>query len=322
MSAHSVALRLMFGAVFVASIDAADHASSTRFAFEWPDPDTKGTVLVNVTEDIIPYLRNHPEWFFNGELVLTFSVPIGPDRAVPERQYQQLRELLKSKGLIVGTYISGTTVKPEAELTRWPYGIVPSEWLSGPHRFVGLWPNDSHRKIIDVADAATRRALQAGIRREWQAHPAPVRFVDNAAAHSSAGGTQSWDAQCAHIREIKEIGESLRCRVAFNIALHVGSLSDREASLLIQAVGPNCILLEDPWTPWVRRHELESKKAEARYRQLLDSGMAIIMLPLNVPEDALEQWVHSWSKPAYHIYFGGAFYKRPTHGVRIAPPPG
>jgi hypothetical protein len=50
--------------------------------------------------------------------------------------------------------------------------------------------------------------------------------------------------------------------------------------------------------------------------------MAIVMLPLNVPEDALERWADSWSKPGYHVYFGGAFYKKPTHGVQVAQPPG
>jgi len=355
MSTRTVALRVVFGAMLLACVNGEEHASSSPPSFEWPDPATNGTVLVNVTQDVVGYLRNHPDYFSNGELVLSFSVPIGPDpaapqrrerqlrrplgsgglsdreavpsfsvpigadRAVPEQQYQQLRELLESKGLIVGTYISGTTTKQEAEETRWPYDAVPSERLSTSRRIVGFWPNDPHREIIDVADADTRHALQAEIR--WQAHPAPVRFVDNAAAHSSAGGTQSWDAQCVHIREIREIADSLGCRVVFNIALHVGFLSDREAALLIQAVGPNGICLEDPWTPWVRRNEMESKKAEARYRQLLDAGMAVIMLPLNVPEDELERWVNSWNQPAYHLYFGGAFFKRPTHGIRTGPPP-
>ena len=322
ISARSVMLRLIFASVLVASINGAEQTSSSLSTFEWPDPETKGTVLVNVTEDVIPYLRNHPEWFFKGELVLSFTVPLGADRAVAKQQYQQHTELLKARGLVVGTYISGTTTTPEAQLARWPYETVPFERLPDSLRIVGSWSNDSHRKIIDVADAAARHALQAGIRREWQAHPALIRFVDNAAAHRSVGGTQPWDAQCAHIREIREIGESLHCRVVFNVGLHVGFLSDQEASLLIQAVGQNGILLEDPWTPWVRQNELESKKAAARYQQLLEAGMAIVMLPLNVPEDALERWADSWSKPGYHVYFGGAFYKKPTHGVQVAQPPG
>lgn len=327
ISTRREVLRLMSGgpmlASTVASLNGANQATSILSRFAWPDPATKGTILVNVTQDIIHYMKSHPEWFLDGELILSYTVLLGSDRVAAARQYQENLEFFKSKGLVVGTYISGTTAKPEAEQTRWPYETVPTERLPQSHHITGFWPKDPHRRIIDVTDAPTRIALQAGIKREWQAHPAPLRFVDNVAAHKSAAGNgvAPWDVQCEYIRGLREIGEDLGSRMVFNMALHVGFLTDREAALLIQAVGQNGIALEDPWTPHVRRTPVETKNAVARYRQLLEAGMVIVMLPLNVPEDELERWVHSWNKPAYHLYFGGVFFKKPTHGVRLAPPP-
>ena len=294
--------------------EAAPSSASGRF--RWPDQEKNGLILVNTNQYIATYLRNHPDWFTEGELILDFSVARGSGDVAAEGEYRAIRELLESKGLTVGTYTSGTTVRPAEELKSLPYETVPIEWMPTTFASIGAWPGQPRRKIIDVTDVPTRRALQNGIRRLWERYPAPMRFVDNAGAHSSVGGKQNWQATCANIYEIRRLGESLGCHLVFNVAVHVGSLSDDEAGQLIRAVGENGILVEVPWAPGVRASQALTAKAEARYRQLLDSGMTVIILFFEVPSDALLDWVATGRRPADHLYVGWPFWKKPWDGKK------
>ena len=279
--------------------------------FEWPDAQKHATVLVNSNQDIATYVRNHPDWFHAGELALDLTVPNG-DRA--EQHREEITRQLHDKGMTAGTYTSGTTVEPLADVKLWPYDKVPTEWMPPDFKSVGAWPKEPSRKIIDVADAPTRHALQEGIQRLWRGSPAPIRFVDNAASHSSTGGTQPWSAYCANIREIRAIGESQGSRLVFNVSVHLGLLSDADAEALIGAVGRNNgILLEDPWGAGIRKSASLTKKQEARYRQLLSHGISIVMLPVNMPADALMDWVHKWQQPSDRLYLGWPFFKKPNY---------
>ena len=285
----------------------------------WPDPQRNPIVLVNANHDIAAYLRNHPDWFSSGELVLDLAVPRQSDDSAARRESAQIRESLQSKGLAAGTYTSGTTVEPLARIQQWPYDKVPTEWMLHGFAIAGSWPGDSDRKIIDVSDLPTRRALQAGIRRLWQQCDAPIRFVDNAASHSSTGGHQPWQDYCANIREIRLIAESLGCRAVFNVSVHPALLSDTEAKQLIAAVGRgNGILLEDPWSEATRKSPELTHEAQSRYRQLLGQGIAVIVLSTNVPTADLFAWVNSWRQPSDRIYLGWPFFRKPweaPHGA-------
>ena len=169
-----------------------------------------------------------------------------------------------------------------------------------------------YRKLIDVTDPETRRAFHAGIRRLWEQSPAPVRFVDNAAVHSSTGVGQPWSSYCANIEEIRKLGESMGSLQIFNISVHVGEMSDEETRLLIKAVGPDGILLEMPWHKNIQNSPAATERARKRYRQLLDSGMGIILAPPGVaPPQDLVDWVRTWRKPTDHLYLAGAFFKAP-----------
>ncbi len=296
---------------------AAGKPASPQSAFEWPDAQKNGIVLVNTNQYIPTYIRNHPDWFTDGEPVLDLSVAIRPDGDQAEWDRNQIRDLLRSKGMAAGTYTSGTTVVPLAEIKLWPYDKAPIEWMPKAFKDAGSWPNEPDRKVIDVTDAQTRRALQEAIRRIWEKSPAPLRFVDNAASHSSTGGTQPWQAYCDNMREIRLLGERMGSRLVFNVALNLAMLSDVEASQLIEAVGRNNgILLEDPWSDATRKSPGLTSKAKARYRQLLDRQITIIMAPVSTPVDALLDWVATWRQPSDRLYLGWSFWKQPWDGKR------
>jgi hypothetical protein len=265
---------------------------------------------VNVNE----YIESRPPgWFSQDKLVTDLAVsdpnPQTHDAAV--QRYEKIRRQLGSRGITVGTYVSGTTVVPKAAQTKYPWSTVSLEDMPADARYLGAWPGQGNRKIIDLSDPATRHGLQVAVKRLWEQNPAPVRFVDNAAVHSSAGREQSWTAYCANIRELRILAESMGSKAIFNVSMHVGMLSDEDARQLIDAVGDGGIALEMPWHPFVQKSTVETKKAERRYRQLLDSGMAIIMIPVKVDEQALVNWVRTWKKPADHLYISGVFWKQP-----------
>ena len=166
--------------------------------------------------------------------------------------------------------------------------------------------------LVDVTDSDTRHAFQAGIKRLWEKYPAPVRFVDNAAIHHSTGKGQPWASYCANIEEIRKLGESMGSLQIFNISVHVGEMSDEETRLLTKAVGSGGILLEMPWHQNIRNSPAATERAKLRYRQLLDSGIGIILAPPGAePPQELVNWVRTWRQSTDHLYFGGAFYKAP-----------
>ena len=285
--------------------------------FQWPDSSKYWRVLVNVNQYIENYTTSHPKWFAQDKLVTDFSVidanRIGHDQAV--QQYQKIHYLLESRGMCVGTYVSGTTVMPEPEQSTYPPRTVSIEQMPVTAHYMGFWPQHPSRKIIDLTDPDTRHAIQANIKQLWNSLPAPVRFVDNAAVHQSTGRAQPWEAYCEHMKEISQLGEALGSRIIFNISMHVGMLSDQDIRELMQAVGTNGIALEMPWHRVIRQDKEASERAQNRYRQLLDSGMAVILIPIDTPEDALSEWVRSWRKPTDHVYISGAFFKQPDGAI-------
>jgi hypothetical protein len=282
--------------------------------FEWPDSDHYSRVIVNATQGI----ESRPRvWFAQDKLVTDLAITnvdqIGNAAAVKE--YDAIRHTLESWGLAVGTYTSGTTVITQTRETHWPWQTVPSEWMSISTHYIGDWPTMPYRKILDLSDRETMNSFHEGLKRLWERTPAPVRFVDNAGIHSSAGKGQKWNDYCTNMLEIRRIGESMGSLQVFNIAMHVGMLSDDEMKNLISAVGGNGIAIEMPWSPAIRKDKTLTRNAEARYRQLLDAGEAIILIPLDVDAQPLAAWVRTWRKPTDHLYLAGSFFKPPDLNV-------
>ncbi len=267
--------------------------------------------MVNVNQ----YIENRPkEWFAQDKVITDLTIlDVKPEKlAAAIEQYKRLRRDLASRGLYVGTYVSGRTVGPAMEQTGYPPGSVSIEQMPANARYVGSWPGQPDRKIIDVKDPDTRHAFQAGIRQMWESVPAPIRFIDNAAIHPAVVRGEPWKAYCENMQEIREIAESQGSRAIFNIAMHVGLMSDEDARELIAAVGPdNGIALEMPWHPSIQKSPEATAKAQARYRQLLDSGLVVIMIPVDTPAGTLADWIRNWKKPTDHLYISGIFWKPP-----------
>jgi hypothetical protein len=289
-----------------------------NITFQWPDSSHYWRVLINVNQYIDSYLKNHPQYFVHDKLVTDFNVRDVPanGREQAAKQYKSVRKKLEARGMAVGTYVSGSTVVPEAEQTFYPPANVSIEQMPPNTKYSGSWPGHTTRKIVDVSDADTRHALQAGIRQLWENVPAPVRFVDNVPAHRRvSSSTPPWEVTCKHMAELRKIAESLGSRVVFNIPMHVGEVSDQEAQQLMDAVGQNGIALEMPWSEGIRKNPEATKRAANRYRQFLDSGMAIILIAVKTPEDQLKAWVGSWRKPTDHIYIASPFFKPPDMSI-------
>jgi hypothetical protein len=268
-------------------------------------------VIVNAQQGV----ESDPkEWFSRDSLVtdLTIGDANKLSTEAAKQQYGTLRDLLVSYGLAVGTYISGTSVEPLDKETKYPLAVIPIESMAKDSLYAGSLPDEPFREIIDVTDPGTRHSFQAAIKTLWEETPAPVRFIDNAAVHRSAGKGQPWASYCQNMKEIRELGEAMGSVPIFNVAVHVGELSDAEAAQLIEAIGHGGLLLEMPWHSEIRKDPAATEHARLRYRQLLDSGMAIIMAePGAEPSSTLVNWVTTWRKPSDHLYFSGAFWKQP-----------
>jgi len=298
-------------AVTVTAAIAAFSYTVSGAPYRWHDSRQYSRVIVNAQNGIEMRPR---QWFEQDKLVTDFAITSADvvGWAAAEKEYKETRDLLATYGLAVGTYVSGTTVMPESRETHWPWSVVPLEWMSPDSRYDGNWPGMDYRKMIDVTDPITRQSFQLGIKRLWEQSPAPVRFIDNAAIHRSAGNGQAWSGYCANIEEIRRLGESMGSLQIFNTAMHIGELSDGEADQLIAAVGSGGILLEMPWGEGVQRDPAATDRARIRYRQFLDTGMGVILVSSGgSPPEKLVKWVATWRKPTDHLYFAGAFWKPP-----------
>jgi hypothetical protein len=295
----------------------AASAAAPQNLFPWPDSNAHWRVMVNVND----YIESRPPaWFGKDKLITDFMIanltPQTYDQAMT--RYNTIRATLESRGLYVGTYMSGTTVYPEGWHKTYPPNSITLDQMPTNARYFTDWPSPPGRKVIDVSDASTRHALQTQIRQLWQEVPAPERFIDNAAFHVAMGDKQPWSAYCENMREIRVLAESQGSRVIFNIAAEVASLSDADTQQLEQAVGDEGISLEMPWSSRVQASPEATHRAQVRYRQLLDSGMAIVLIPVKTDNEKLADWVRTWKKPGDHLYMNQVFWKAADSRASIA----
>jgi hypothetical protein len=284
--------------------------------FRWPASNIYDGVIDDANQYILTYIAENSSWFANVGLATNLVVNLTNGTAAAEALYNQVRSGIEQYPIVVGVYVSGTTLVPQAEENYWPYPTVPLEWMPADAVYSDTWPGDPDRKIINVTNTSTVQALQTGIKTLWEEHPAPIYFVDNAAANSVQGGAQPWQAQCDNIMGIRKMAEAMGAVVIFNVATLPGLMSASDTDELIQAIGnDNAIMLEDPWDPYIRARSNLTQAAVNTYRQILDSGIAVIMLPLNVDGELLAQWINTWRKSADNLYIGWAFFTAPDPTV-------
>jgi fibronectin type 3 domain-containing protein len=286
--------------------------------FRWPDSNVYDRAIVDANQYIVTYIVEAPSWFANVGLATNFVVNLTNGTTAAEAHYNQVVSTIEQYHIAVGVYVSGTTLVPQAEQNLWPYTTVPLEWMPAAAVYSGSWPGDPDRRIIDVTDTSTVQALQTGIKTLWEEHPAPVYMVDNAAVNSVQGGTQPWQAQCDNIMGIRQLAEATGAVTIFNVATLPGAMSASDTDELIHAIGSNnAIMLEDPWDPYVRAHPSLTQAAVNTYRQMLDSGIAVIMLaiPDYVDGELLAQWINTWRKPADNLYIGWSYFTAPDPAI-------
>lgn len=280
----------------------------------WPDSRDYWRALVNVNQ----FIDSRPaDWFARDRLITDLSIiEVKPgDTQAAQNEFRSLKTRWASHGIIVGTYVSGRTVIPAADLVQYPASEVTLEQMPSYARYVTTWQGEPRRKIVDLSDPPTRHAFQARIKVIWDGDPAPLRFVDDAAVHSSAGKEQPWTAYCDNMRELRAIAHAAGARVIFNIAAHIGMLSPVEMQQLISAVGTDGISLEMPFHAAIAADPRATEAARKAYRRLLDSGMAVILIPTDGREHVLATWVRTWRRPSDHLYISEPFWKPPDMQV-------
>lgn len=276
----------------------------------WPESRDYWRALVNVNQ----FIDSRPsDWFARDRLITDLSViqvkPGGMQAA--QAQFRSLKSEWQGRGMIVGTYISGRRVVPATDIVQYPPSEVTIEQMPQSAKYITNGQGDARRRIIDLSDPATRHAFQAQVRAIWESEPARLRFVDDAAVHSSAGKEQAWSAYCDNMRELRVIAHEQGSRVIFDIAAHIGRLSNQELQQLIAAVGSDGISLEMPFHVAIASDPRETEAARRAYRRLLDSGVAVILIPTDGRDHVLAEWVRTWRRSSDHLYISEPFWKPP-----------
>jgi hypothetical protein len=290
----------------------------------WPNADAYWGALVNVNQYITTYLRTHPNYFSNVKLATDLEI-VQVDYKSPssvtaaQNAYSNTYSAMTRAGIMGGTYISGTNVMPKAYESQYPYSIVPKENMPTGAQYCGVWPGQTWRQFVCNSDTATMDAFHANITDQWRQFPAPIHFVDNAASQEGGHGGQSWSSQCENMKAINQIAKSLGSRAIFNISMVPGELSDADMSLLMNALQGAGVAIEQPWQVQVRSNPTLTANAVRQYRQLLDSGIAVVMIETNGAGQAtleqLKSWVLTWRKPGDALYLSQAFWQDPDPAV-------
>ncbi len=310
MSLHKLVKRLLFFALAVML------GSAAATALPWPDPKKSPRVILYADQMLVEqYMHDHPEWFQHDFLVGGFyikDVVYGEsDAAIKKSGF--LRQTLRRKRILYGSYISGTTVIHELSLTKYPADAVSIEDLPPKMHYLGAWLRQPDQTVVDLSDTYSREELQKAIHQLWQHTPSLMRFIDNAAVHPRVALLQPWDAYCKNMAELRDMAEAAKANVIFNVFVRPWELSDKEVNQLTAAVGPgNAISLPLPWSKSIKDDKTANAWAIYRYRQILKSGVVVILIPSDdAPIEELIHWTSTWKKPNDHIYYASPIWEAP-----------
>lgn len=303
-----------FVSVVLAIIFFSTSAASTG-VFQWPDPHLHSRIILTGDQTLMEAMVQYPNYFNRDVLIAGFNikdVPYGESDGA-KNKFITIRQRLLSKGITFGTYVSGTTVIHELSLRHFPADAVSIEDLSVKTRYKGTWIRDPGQAVIDLSDKQSRMDLEHEIRILWLHAFVPVHFVDNAAVHPRVAPMQHWEDYCTHMRQLRIISESLKANIIFSIFMRSWELNDQETKQLIDAMGKeNAIALPLPWSKSIKDDPNANGWAIARYRQLLDAGIVLIMIPSDdAPIRALMKWVSTWRRPTDKIYYSTSYWGEP-----------
>jgi hypothetical protein len=248
-----------------------------------PDPRGSGGVMgcyVNVPADADGYAVVFPERFAGCRLVADLFVSPA-DAAAPARLSAAMAAIREAAPqATVGTYLSSCLVGPGgAEASFHPtgrlslVGLDPGDFASGStDTRINLSVPAARAKMVDltVAEVLRRRSR--------------LLFSDNWAnpAHAGPGQLPPWEDSLAYMRDLSAALHQHDVRIIANVAMAPG-LVPRVDVAGLAASGVDGVALELSLLPSVASDPARLELAVDSYAALLDSGVAVILLPV-VPD--------------------------------------
>jgi hypothetical protein len=309
--------------VMLLFISRTSHAAVTLP--NWPNAVVYWGALVNANVAITTYLQENPSWFTNVKLAtdvestgVNDSDPIAAHAA--QSSFNAAQQALTANGILGGDYISGSLVEPLADVQQYPFGRVAQQYMPSIAKYCGVWSSsEPYAQFVCFSDAPTMAAFHAIILRDWQQTHTRIHFVDNAGSLEGGYGDQSWAGQVQNMQVINQMAQSIGTRAIFNISMIPGEVSAADMNLLVNALRGAGLALEEPWPAEVSSSPSLTAVAVQQYRQLLDAGIAVVMIQIDSSGEAtsqqLKSWVRTWRKPGDRLYLSQCFFEQPDPSI-------
>jgi len=285
--------------------------------FAWQNPATHPRVIVNADQGLLDALTQHPGWFNDDFLVASFvidDVPYGAGDGAANF-YGRIRKILWRRNINFGTYVSGTTAIPDLQLTVFPPNAVSIEDMSIKTKYLGNWLRDTRQQVVDLRDLESLKNLEYGIAALWRQQPGQVRFIDNAAIHPQVYRMLPWLSYCINMALLRTYNESKGVVSIFNVFVRPWELTEEETNQLIAAVAgndQNALSFPIPWMRQLKDDKARTAWAIYRYRQLLDHGIVIILIPsADADSYELTGWLATWRRPFDRVYIAAPYSEPP-----------
>ena len=286
----------------------------TGWGFEWMDSRTHPRVILYADETIEEAIAAHPSWFDKDFVIAGLGFTF--------REYGQYDEAkvrsMRFRNTLTGHYssgrlISGTTVMRDSDIRQYPSPAVAIEDMPFKTRYLGTWMRNPKQAVLDLSDTATRDGFVQAVRVQWSQFRTSVQFVDDAAVHPRVAQLQPWAAYCDTIKALRDMANELNSRIIFGVFVRPWEMTEPESKQLIDAIGSgNGIALPLPWSKSIENDKTANAWAIYRYRQMLNAGMAVIMIPSDdAPLKDIMTWVASWRAPQDKIYFAAPVWNAP-----------
>src|SRR6185437_2605818 len=110
----------------------------------------------------------------------------------------------------------------------------------------------------------------------------------------------------ANLAAINSIANSQGARAVFNISMQPGLIAPSDLTLLISSIPGAGVALEQPWDTNVQTNPTDTALAVTQYRQMLDAGLAVVMVQISGGSSAtnaqLKTWTATWRHAGDPLY--------------------
>ena len=205
----------------------------------------------------------------------------------------------RAPAAMIGTYISGTSVKdddldpyyPPSKVARRPFEDLCAKLGCdrGDPRGVFKDPDfnsgeEKGRAVVNLAHEAAGRLLVDMVFEEVVSRERPLVLVDNIAFPTDDDPTWiPWEVQTAWLATLRNRLHGRSIRMLANVAVNLPRVAETDLQRLERAV--DGITLEQPLHANNRRSRDLLERAIANDRYLLDRGAAVVLIPLCANQD-------------------------------------